>query len=133
MTKIGKLKVTNAILCDDIRKEQGTNKAILIGVYSGDLVLPTIPADVQLAVYLELVAPAGAYVVEIKFSGPQKGHAIMKATLETARDGIGTIASPRVGINMAQEGVFRIDARVNEGRWTNLISKRVIQGAVPTS
>lgn len=126
MTKVGDINILNAILCDDIRQEFGNNKLILIGVYSGDVVLSQIPAEILMAFYVELQAPVGRHEIEIRLSGPQKGEGIFNATFESEGSGIGTLASPRIGINMAEEGTFRIDFRKGEGRWVNIISKKII-------
>lgn len=127
MSKVGELNVGNVMLCDDIRQEQGNNKFILIGVYSGDIIISELPADISLAFYMEIKAPKGHHQIEIRLSGPQKGgQAILKSQFEHSGVGTGTIASPRINISMAEEGPFRIDMRAGTGRWVNLISKRVM-------
>jgi hypothetical protein len=56
----------NAILCDDIRNERG-NKHSLMGVFSGDLVVAKLPAQVYLALYFEHVSEkAGELDVALK-------------------------------------------------------------------
>ena len=126
MVSVGALKIRNAILCDDVRQEQGNNKHILIGVYSGDIVLSDIPAQIQLAFYIEIAAPEGHYDMQIRLSGPQKGEeAILPAAFDHSGKDVATLASPRIGISMTAEGAFKIDLRVGEGRWTNIISKSV--------
>jgi hypothetical protein len=128
MISVGPLKFGNAILCDDIRREEGNNKYILIGIYSGDIILSNMPAEFQLAFYIEIFAPAGHYDLQIRLSGPQKGaEAILPTSFDHAGgDQVGTLASPRIGLTMTEEGTFKIDARVGEGRWKNIIVKKVI-------
>ena len=52
-----------AIACDDIRQES-SGKFILIGVYSGDLIVPSFPYTLTLS-YLVLVK--GSHVGDVKF------------------------------------------------------------------
>jgi hypothetical protein len=92
-----------------------------------DIGVSELPIETLLSFYIELQAPAGSYNIEIRLSGPQeKAEAILKARFESNNaNANGTIASPRVGVTMIEVGIFCLDARISEGRWTNLLSKRV--------
>ena len=126
MVSVGPLKIGNRILCDDIRQEQNNNKHILIGVYSGNIVASQIPAEIQLAFYIEIEAAAGHYDMAIRLSGPQKGEGVViPAPFDHLGKDVATLASPRFSINMTAEGIFKIDLRVGAGRWKNIISKAV--------
>ena len=46
-------EIKTVIFCDDIRKEI-TNKDILIGVYAGDIVVPSFPTPLALALWIEI-------------------------------------------------------------------------------
>lgn len=132
MKRVGNFIIGNAVLCEDVRKEDN-GKQILIGVFPGDLLIPDFPAPIQLAVYIELIAPAGVNEMEIRMSGPQKGTAILRAKIDHEKEGPAAIATQRIGIVMEKEGIFRIDARVPDGRWSNLITKKVSLGVSPTA
>jgi len=130
MTRGSKLKTENAILCEDIRREEGTGKGMLIGVFSGDIIVPELPGNVQLAIYLEVKASPGEHTAQLRLSGPQKGKG-MHATLAAVFDGGDTggnavIATPKFGILMQSEGVFKVEGQVDGGPWSTLISKKVI-------
>jgi Family of unknown function (DUF6941) len=47
-------KFRNVTLCDDVRDEMG-NKKSLMGVISGDVLVPSLPATIQIAIYFEYV------------------------------------------------------------------------------
>ena len=47
-------EIKTVIFCDDIRKEI-TNKDILIGVYAGDIVVPSFPTPLALALWIEII------------------------------------------------------------------------------
>lgn len=132
MKRIGNLKIGNALLCEDVRKEDN-GKQILIGVFPGDLLIPDFPAQVQLAFYIELIAPAGVTELEIRMSGPQKGRAILRAKIDHEMEGPAAVATPKISVLMEKEGIFRIDARVPDGHWSNLITKKVSLGVSPTA
>lgn len=131
MTSIGTSKVLNAILCDDIRAEAATNKHILIGTLSGDIKISgDLPAVIQLGLYVELWVPVGSHEIDIRFSGPGKGEAIIKGVISQREDDYANLIVPRMNVLMEREGVFRVDSRVADGRWVNLVKKRV--SAAPT-
>lgn len=47
------IKVLTFLLADDIRQEQN-GKSIIIGVYSGDVLVSRFPADLKVAIWLEI-------------------------------------------------------------------------------
>jgi hypothetical protein len=51
-----KLKLVCGIVCDDIRREDN-GKEIIIGVYSGSIVVPQFPATLLLSLWVGLEAP----------------------------------------------------------------------------
>lgn len=132
MTKIGPIEIKNAFLCDDVRQEVN-NKHTLVGVYSGNIVLPRVPADVLLGLFMEMETPAGAHEIEIRISGPGKGSATLKANIQQAESGSASLANSRAQFHMEKEGVFRVDARTPGGRWANVIKKRVLVRAPATA
>ena len=62
----------NAVLvCDDIREEI-THKLTLIGVYSGDLVVPEFPSNFPLAFYVAMTAnEPGEFALDLRISPPE--------------------------------------------------------------
>jgi hypothetical protein len=127
MKKFGALKVTAAILCDDVRKEADTNKHILIGTYSGDIQLNApFPATMPLAIYFELVVPPGHHDVDVRLSGPGKGSGIIKAIIDQiGEQPMATLVVPRLEVFMEKAGIFAVDIRGNGGRWVNVMKKKV--------
>ena len=126
MKSIGSLKLVTAMLCDDIRKEDRTNKYILIGTYSGDIhVGAPLPQHALFAIYLEFLVPVGDHEIDLRVSGPGSGKAILKARITQEKEGAGVIASPRMDLELEREGYLRFDARVAGGKWTNVLKKRV--------
>lgn len=125
MPKIGDFDIKTTILCDDVRQESGTGKYILIGVFTGDILVREFPAQVQLALYIEIDGPAGHHDVELRLSGPQAGEGILNISLDAETDGVGAVTTPRITVAMESEGTFRADWRVAGGDWENILSKQV--------
>ena len=67
------------------------------------------------------------------FRPSENAQAVPKVRIDNLVAGVGTIASPRISINMTNEGSFRIDCRVPGGRWVNIPSEKIIRGELPTS
>jgi hypothetical protein len=76
MKNIGRVRPITAIICDDIRRETN-GKDILIGVYSGEMILNQIPA----------LMPIGLYIV---FSAVELGPVDAKIELRSSKM-IGTL------------------------------------------
>lgn len=64
------LEIITSVVCDDIRRED-TGKDILIGVYSGDILVPRFPANINLAVWLHVrPSKAGEAKFDFRLVGP---------------------------------------------------------------
>lgn len=51
---MAKLKLGAVAVCDAVYRDVATNKAILAGVYAGDIVVTQFPASLPLAFYIEI-------------------------------------------------------------------------------
>lgn len=128
MIQVGNLSFKNAILCEEIRQEK-SNKFILIGVFSGDIVVEKFPAQLGLSAYIEaIVSKPGQSSVWLRLSGPGEGEALIEAVLETTKaDEAATLPLPRMDVSMTCEGTFRLSASEDQDTWVSLIEKEVIQ------
>lgn len=65
------ISIQKFIACDDVRMEI-TNKAILIGVYTGDVIqVPQFPIPVYLSIYMEIISDVtGDFTGFFGFQGP---------------------------------------------------------------
>lgn len=71
------VNVGNAILCEYVG--QGSNgKHVLVNVYSGDILVDELPADINFAVYLEVITGVEKIDVELVLGGTtfMRGSAI---------------------------------------------------------
>ncbi len=123
-----KLKVKNAIFCEDIREEK-SNKHILIGVFSGGVNVVKIPATIKVAVYAQIEIKGDVpKEIFIKFSGPGKGQAILKVEVvvdETESQKYVTIATSSFGVNIEKEGILRVEMGEAEDKLQLVLEKSV--------
>lgn len=62
--------VGNTIFCDDIRREDN-GKALLIGVYTGDLVVQDLPTKLRLSAWVRLTGmDRGKHDIRLRFDFP---------------------------------------------------------------
>lgn len=126
MTRVGNLDLASAILCEDIRQEK-SEKFFLIGVFSGDIFVANIPAELPLALYMPAVARTpGKSEIQLRYSGPGKGKAIIIAEIaSTAENEFVTIALPRLSVHLECEGTFKIDVSADGKRWKPIVRKKI--------
>ncbi|HEX4736761.1 MAG TPA: hypothetical protein VH331_04280 [Allosphingosinicella sp.] len=120
--------INNALLCEDVRQEMN-NKFIIIGVFSGDIILPIVPARVAISAYLDgRVKVRGKNSLHIRYSGPDPAkEMVIEAAFEALHDSQQvTIPLPRGDVLMDQEGEFCIDISDDGNEWVPLIRKRII-------
>lgn len=129
MIKSDSFEIKNVILCEDVRQER-SNKFTLIGVFSGDVQVESLPANVSIAVFMEgNVRRDGRIEINLRFSGPGDVEAILKTTVVPTRAGEPfTIAVPRLTILMESEGEFHIDVAEGDGDWVPALTKNILIG-----
>lgn len=121
--------ITNAILCDDIR-EENNGKHLLIGVYSGDVIVnaPEIK-NLLLSVYMELRYPA-SQKINISFRIRLGKEIILQVPpIDIARIGeqeeSGVFRLGGVPISTREDTQFKVEASINEGTYTVALRKNV--------
>lgn len=120
------IRVANAILCDDIRQEI-SNKLILIGVYTHDILVPAFPTTINLALVAETwFDSVGEKKLSVRYlvDGSERGG--MTATLrimEPAEPFILTL--PPIPVQIFQPGKLDVQATVDDGRPVPIISRQL--------
>lgn len=126
------VKVDYAILCDDIRQEKN-GKLILIGIYSGDILLRDFPSNLLLSMLLHGKASADCsitieirYRVEFENAEPYevfaKGEMQIKGTEEPNEF---YVPLPRVPIEFSGAGNLSVACRIDSKRWKTLLNKNI--------
>lgn len=117
----------NAILCEDVRQEK-SNKYILIGVYAGDILTESLPADLPLCIYIDgRIRTGGQHTLFLRLSGPGEGSGVIGVTLSSEEGGTVAVATPRIDVHMEHFGTFRVEVSDDRETWVTLIEKQVSQ------
>ena len=127
--KTPSIKITTALLCDDARKEDN-GKEVLIGVYTGDVLVSEFPA--QLVVCLWLLTEteaAGEIEKEVRAVGPD-GKTITSGLFHVSilRDGKGSasFALTKMPLLIEKKGKLKFQWRPLKGRWSTILTKNVL-------
>lgn len=124
-------KVRNVILCEDIRDEIG-NKKSLMGVMGGDIIVATMPAAIQVAIYFEYHPDDDeSEDFALKFRLWQDDTEIATGEMQApiARGKDITLVVPRGMVLFEKEGAFRITASVRGGPEFQILSKKLMLAA----
>ena len=126
------LEFRSVIVCDDIRKEV-TGKEILIGVYSGEIVLRSFPNQFPASLWIEADTPkAGKHEVVLRVSLTNKPPFQIKFAIDVRRPGTSSIAIP--GLQLQAEEECDLVIEVQEGEeWRVLKRKKIMRGDVSSA
>jgi hypothetical protein len=121
-------KFRNAILCEDIRDEVG-GKNSLMGVFSGDIVVPSFPAQVNVAFFLQYFADDsdGAHI-SAKLRLMQDDLEMVNFIMEADRP-LGQTATfilPRGVAALDKAGTLRILISVNGAPEEEVLRKQIL-------
>lgn len=122
------------IVCEDIRDETG-NKKSLMGVIGGDIYVPTFPATLRIAIYVEYVPDADdPNPISFEFRLLQDEVEIAKGRIETvARPPMtATLVLPSAYVGFEKEAVFSMNITATGKAEQTLFSKRISSGPVPS-
>jgi hypothetical protein len=123
------LEFRSVVVCDDIRKEV-TGKEILIGVYSGEIVLPSFPNWFPASLWIEVDTPeVGKYDVSLRIGLTNKPPLNIKFRIEVNRPGTSAIVIPGLQLQAEEECDLVIEVQDGE-EWHLLRRKKVMRGEV---
>lgn len=130
-----KVKVGIVALCDAVYKDEGSNKVIIAGLYSGDIITEGTPHDMRFALYAEVFPPDTLkHVMDIQFwfGGKQLGG--VKAEITSPVVGQSTALMlqqfPLVGDLPAK---LELKMVWDGGRPVTILSKQVSLRSAPTA
>lgn len=122
------------LICDDVRRDTN-NKDIIIGVYSADIVISSVPAWLTLSFYLEyLPTETGEQECEIRFG--LSGAGLVGANIKLNAPELSPISMPMTGIQMLveKETELAIEASFdNKQTWHELKRKKIRVGPLPVA
>jgi hypothetical protein len=113
-------KVHSVVLCDDIRIEQN-NKFILIGVYTGSVVVPGLPAELLVSWWIQILPEkTGTFELELQLISPEKAI-LLKAMLgfEIRELDWSAIPLPKAPVHVQSAGELQLQMKLRtESEWT---------------
>src|SRR4051812_43720152 len=112
-----------AVLCDEIRKEDN-GKLLLIGVYSGEILIDQVPTAIAFSAYMNLFLPGGKSVVSMRLRSGDEISPKVELTAEGATPITLGIPTPRIPITFKAEGVLQLEVQFNKtGDWQEVVKK----------
>jgi hypothetical protein len=120
--------IVSVIICDDVRKEQ-SGKDILIGVFSGGIVLPAYPSHLRLAFWIEIQPEAvGEIHCQIKVETPS-GNPPIEAEFDLGVTEVDTAVIVMGGVPLAfeRDGEIVVSAKMGSAEWRVVKRKRVFR------
>ncbi len=123
------IRIESVVFCDDVRKEI-TNKDVLIGVYSGDIVVSSLPCVINTAIWIEIVGDTvGPFELELRLTLTDKPPAPI--TLQGIMNQAGGASTALNGLQLHVEKESELGLEIQEGtNWRPLRRKKILQGNV---
>jgi len=118
-------------VCEDIRDEVGNKKSIM-GMLSGDIVVPGFPAIVQIAIYFEYAPDAAdGNALDIDFRLLIDELEIAKGSMKAdiAGKALANFILPRGLLTFDKESSFKMTASVNKRPEIEIVSKKIVKAA----
>lgn len=124
------VEIVTVLICDDVRKEV-TNKDILIGVYTADIVIPVFPAWINLAVWMEAIPKqTGDHKMVFRLGTSNRPRAELHMLLRV-NDLKGPMGMALPGMQHLIEEETEFVLELQEGtEWRVLKRKKIIKGEV---
>ena len=123
------------VLCDEVRREI-TGKDIIIGAYSGAVVVNSLPVMINLSVWMQVEVKAdGHKKLELKIEPPGGANTQMVIEFDVSADNHHpfSLFTPTASIFISKVGVLKISVReIGREKWVLIKKAAVIQGIVTT-
>jgi hypothetical protein len=119
------VKVRSALLCELCRPDLG-NKWTLLGVFAGDLFLPSFPAQLQLSAYLEMdsVSP-GNHTMSIKVDAPGVEMRVEGNFEATGEATVVSMPLPNLQLGIDEPGDLVINVSLDGGEQHEVARRRI--------
>lgn len=129
------MKFTNAVVCDEVRKE-ANGKHIIIGVYPHDMLVNSFPATIAPALWIQFfIERKGEIEIEFRVrdkSQPKKrGLSALAKLVIINPDELNTMTLPPAPIVINEQGLLLFEVREKDGRWKKIREILIKQSPKP--
>ncbi len=127
MSKKVEPKVKTFLVAEDVRQEK-SNKYIVIGIFSDLIKVQEMPARIPLAFFMEFFpVPMGTLNIWLRLTLPG-GDMLEIRVLANVHDNSRAlvIPSPRIEVNIEQEGQLQIDVKFDDGDYSTVATVQIL-------
>lgn len=125
---MAKLKIGNAVLCEHAVIGPN-NKHTLVNVYSGDIIVRTLPATLSFGLYIEVLSSNNPEKLSVEVCISRKPALIAETAIPDK--GMGIILIPIFALNIPKNVNLEIFAVTEGGKRQLILKKRIYQGTIP--
>ena len=127
MTGQAKLKFLFGIVCDDVRREDN-GKELILGVYSGSILVPTFPSNLMLSFWAQYQASAAGHsVMDARVLSAQRTTLVqLKLNIDVSDVGCGSIYLPPLPIQVQSHGELHWQIKQEGQDWETIKSIPVV-------
>lgn len=126
MLEAGKLSVGSVLICEAIRLE-ANNKLAVLGVFSGGIVFPELPARMPICAFVELSCnEIGPVSIDFRFTSPDGTSVSIRTEVELTDVGPFALPLPTMDLAINEIGRLKFDIRVDDKDWVALTEKEVL-------
>lgn len=124
-----KIRIGNAILCEYVAPGS-YNKNVLVNVYSGDIIVQSLPATVMFGLYVEVHNPGeGIFAPQVQVR--LGGKALFKAGMSFGLTKDANIVVQSFPVHIEKDSVLEIFVSMAGFQTAKAISKTITVGAIP--
>jgi len=131
--KAKKIVLSYGIVADEVRYEHN-GKLLIIGVYTGDILVNKIPSSLNFTLSCFGEANEVTKVeIGVRVLDDRKDilfHADPYGLLETSQTGPVNVSLPNIVLAIARTGTVRFEVKVGDAPWRRLAEKRINLGNV---
>ena len=126
------LKFGNVLTCEHV-VSGALGKPTLVGVYAGDILIPTLPAQITMGIYVEHV-PDQAQDGKLTLTLMLGKQVIGKISAQTEESNLlGIIAIPFVPLTITEDIRFKVVASCDGFKDKTIIDQKLSQAAIATN
>jgi hypothetical protein len=127
MSPLMDLKLLAALVCDDWRREDN-GKEILLGIYTGGIVVPQIPVALQICLWLYVQPPEpGVAQFDLRILEPSHKE-VLQANFQfqvASTEHPMTVPLVRLPFQISQLGTFKFQWKLPGHDWKTVVEKNV--------